>query len=1539
MDRSKLEKWAELLLDTGKRNNLISFHDTKSSTVEILKPDAVTLFEKATAGSSFQVFEPVVEDLEQLTLLDDEDDAADVKKMDRETYLNTFGDKLRNSNQILVYGDKGFPRPALRSIDRKAKSFLDETGVNVLHLAFGFVEWWEAEHSKVSFKAPLLLVPVEIKHDSMIDPFEIKIVEDEITVNPTFSYKMMTDQGVRLPEYEDEGLESYLEKVSDVVSLLGWNVTDECKLGLFSFLKINMYQDLKNNADRIMDSPIVRLLMGDAEPYMEYVSTLPDVTKTIRNPLVELHNVVDADSSQIEAIMMAKSGESFVLQGPPGTGKSQTITNIIAECLHDGKKVLFVSEKLAALNVVYDKLKSVGLEEFCLELHSHKANKKTVIDELVRTLELPKSGVSSKADREIALKEDAQKQLDRYAEALHKKKEGIDKTPYQLYEDYARYDSAPTVRVRIRRFEGEQEAKDLLKQYVAYLPSIGTDYRKNAWYGYNGDTLDYDAEDALFSDLQSIVNVTAEANRIADQLEGKYEIPAYTWESAGVACRSLALMAASDVLTPAMMGQAEFAYAYDRLTELRALGEGIKEAEGKLSAVFDQKIYTLDGEDLNNRLLKLFSGSFSRLFNAEYKGIITDLRLCSKDGGKFSYDEAVGFTSMLAKLQSNKQRFEEEEKVIAAGMGPAYRGLDTDWDALFDDLDKCRDLIEGEHEFGNNARQQAEVYQSRRTEFGTLADSLQRSLTVGLPAAQRLAGMFDPVVCDFGQGDLSELGEKAKKCIEEKGRLTNWNRFSVLLKQLESSDLLGFITAANESGVSPDKLVDSYMKAFYGQQIETICRETPELDQFSRITQDHAVDQFKDKDELQFEISKAQIRAELSANRPSLDFITPGSAVGILKREGEKKRKQLNIRQLLERTGPLVQTLKPCFLMSPLSVSTYLKPGVITFDTVIFDEASQIFPQDAMGAIYRGNQLIVVGDSHQMPPSNFFNTAADVDDEDEEEDIADFESILDLCSTTFKQRSLGWHYRSRFEELIAFSNKNYYNNTLITFPSSSTNKKGIGIDFFPVKGTYDKKTRSNLIEAEKVVDLVFENIRRYPKRSMGVVAFSVSQQNLIDKLLSKRRQQEPAKEWYFSREKQEPFFVKNLETVQGDERDTIIFSVAYGPDPQGRIMYNFGPLNRVGGERRLNVAVTRAKSSVQLVASMHYTDLDLTRTKSEGARLLREYLDYAENGKVAMERTISVSAYDQFDSDFEMEVCEFLRGHGFSVDTQVGCSSFKIDLGLKSPETSDYVLAIECDGASYHSSKNARDRDRLRQAVLERMGWTFYRIWSTDWFRNKSVEQQRLLEAAQKALDENSYDAPVVQTPEPEETEQEQESFEVELEEQHYEFPEYKIAHVREPFYPTPASFQEYVRQILEVESPLSEDVLLHRCVYVFGREKVTSVVQRSFETMMYRCQERGIIRRNGFLYLDGKTDYELRVPTQELKRTIQQIAPEELAAGMLMIIQQNVTVDVDAMFRTLLNVLDFKRKGQSIDTHMFIALNTIKDKLVFDGNNVSLKE
>ena len=1322
MDTKKLDKWADLLLDTGKRNNLINFKDTRASTVEVLLPSSDVLFEKVDGTASFEVFDPkIVEEdddteesyapeqlqigapeessePEQLQIGTPEEfsepDQLQIEMSEKSdasggkaAFLAQYSGKIKRHNQILLYNAATNPLTAVKNIDKKAREFIEETGVNVAYMAFGFVHWKENAASNYVFHAPILLVPIQLEQASAVEPYFIKSAEDDIIVNPTFSYKMDAEHGVKLPEYNDEGLTAYLEKVKRLVAKLQWTVTDECKIGIFSFLKINMYRDLKDNAKAILANQNVRQLLGEPTG-TEKLYGDEGTAGSVMDPLIELHSVVDADSSQIEAIEMAKSGKSFVLQGPPGTGKSQTITNIIAECLSDGKKVLFVSEKLAALNVVYDKLKQAGLAEFCLQLHSHKANKKDVIADICHTLRTGKSAVSSKADAEIAIKEKAQHQLDAYAVELHKPRPVIEKSLYQLYESYAAFRPTPDVEFPIPQLSTKGEAYltetvSLLEQYVDYIPSVGYDYRKNPWYGYINQDTSYQSKNEVKGDLSAVSQFLQTLIPLQQEISEKYEIQCTSVEDAQLWNSFFGFAAASKLITPSLLNRECFDAVNSALHKLQAQSADIMAARSVLGAVFDDDIYKLDGAAYHKKLTKQFGGIFSRLFNAKYKQLITDLRLCKKDGKKPAYNEAVSMTERLAYYQQKTLEFVEAEAPIKAFLGEAYHGVETEWDYVAEQMSALGAIFSSSIAFGT--LEHYNDFISERDIFADYHQKLDETFAAcSADTFKRVDGYFDRAILNTHSAPSVLALAKATDCLNEMDKLDNWCHFRSLLSKLDDKQVVPYVNAAIGQNIESKHIVGAFQKQFYYQWIDSILSGNPVLSAFNRISQDKAIRTFSEKDTEQFEINKAKIRAELSSMRPSLDMIASGSALSILLREGEKKRKQKSIRSLLAETGELVQRVKPCFLMSPLSVSTFLAPDSVHFDVVVFDEASQIFPQDAIGAIYRADQLIVVGDSKQMPPSNFFNATIEAEDNDEETgDVTDFESILDLCSTSMQQLRLRWHYRSRYEQLITFSNKNFYDSDLVTFPSSKAVAPGIGVDYYHVDGVFDRKVHTNRKEAEFIVDLIYQNIEKYPNRSLGVVAFSVAQQDLIDKLLSKRRQSTPEKEYFFKNDGKEPFFIKNLETVQGDERDTIIFSIAYGIDAQGRLLHNFGPLNRIGGERRLNVAVTRAKCNVQLVSSMHYTDIDLKHTPAEGAKLLREYLDYAENGSIALERAISVSPFEQFDSDFELEVCDYLRSKGFAVDTQVGCSGFRIDLGLKLPGSSDYVLAIECDGALF----------------------------------------------------------------------------------------------------------------------------------------------------------------------------------------------------------------------------------------------------------------
>ncbi len=1528
----KLERWAEKLLDTGKRNNLINFRDYKTSSAEVVYPDCDRFFDKCSLGHQFTVYDP------QITDEDDDIYGSGVlrsnKGLTKETYKALYTSKIRNEKTVLLYAQGANPITAIKRIAKKARDQADETGINVAYLAFGFVKWNEAG-SATAYKAPLLLVHINIITGSILDPVKIEISDDDIVVNPTFSYLLNADYGLKLPVFKDDDtLSSYLARASRVVSKVGWEIINECKVGIFSFLKINMYEDLKNNANRILSNDVINTLIGErsiADDVPYEVADLDD------NPLIDLHSVIDADSSQIEAIEKAKHGDSFVLQGPPGTGKSQTITNIIAECLYDGKKVLFVSEKQAALNVVYDKLKKADLADFCLELHSHKANKKAVIDELNRTLELPKTIVSSSAQGEIRQKQAALKTLDDYEKELHEKRKPINKSLYELFEIYTSKKEAADFPVQISNIykKGEKylhNALDLLEQYAAILPSIGYDYTQNTWYGFNKTQLSYDESIDLLNDFEIILEGLKEIEPLSSEITSRYEITELNYVRTIKWIDILQFLGASDIVTPTLLSKDRCEMAVSYVADLEKNSKRVKQIYTYITEKYSDRVFQeIDAERTYKLLAEDYKNLITRMFNSGYKDLIARIQSYALSGSKVKYRDAYDLSFSLIQYYTSLEAFQKLEIEAKDYLGSCYASHDTNWEYLGSGIsDLYNILCNGLPSLGLIPDMTVEQFKFCQSTMCNDSMSLSECINKIQDSVSRVNGLFDKDVLNLEIDDFSKCINKIQACVDDFNGLSIWKRFKELIDTLSDGDLGEFVNYVMSEEPDAKLIVDAYEKAFYKTWIDRILTKVPELGEFSRRNQDNAIKSFKTKDALQYEISKYQINAKLSALRPNLNLVSDGSSVGILRAEGQKKRKQMPIRRLLSETGGLVQTIKPCFLMSPLSVSTFLESDKINFDTVIFDEASQIFPQDALGAIYRGKQLIVVGDSKQMPPSNFFSSSTDVDEDDEDDiyDITDFESILDVCSSIFDTQNLAWHYRSRFEQLIAFSNVNFYNNNLVTFPSATENKRGVGVDYCFVEGVFDRSSKTNLGEAKYIVNQIYEHIRTYPKRSLGVVAFSVAQQNLIDKLLTKKRESSPEYEWFFTSEGAEPFFIKNLETVQGDERDTIIFSVAYARDANGRFIHNFGPLNREGGERRLNVAVTRAKYNVQLVASIHYTDINLENTKSEGVRLLRSYLEYAQNGESVIERDTAPTRGIETYSYLEGEICDFLRDRGFAVDTHIGYSEDKIDIGLRKEVGSNYLIAIECDGPVYHNSKNARDRDCLRQRVLENMGWKYYRVWSTDWYKNKELERSRLLQYVWDVVD----DKPEIGSYMSESTysrvmlEQSKKtaisSFVTTVTEQRLPFEAYVEAGAL-GIIQRNAYFLGAIREILNVEAPLSEEYLLKRIVNLFNREKVTKVVVEQFDRKMIGCERYGIVRKNGYLYISDSISNVLRVPNSNVllyklripgsTRDIKYIAPEELAGGMYELIKQNDTVTKDGLYKYMTNILGFSRTGDAI--------------------------
>ena len=715
-----------------------------------------------------------------------------------------------------------------------------------------------------------------------------------------------------------------------------------------------------------------------------------------------------------------------------------------------------------------------------------------------------------------------------------------------------------------------------------------------------------------------------------------------------------------------------------------------------------------------------------------------------------------------------------------------------------------------------------------------------------------------------------------------------------------------------------------------------VCDKSAAVRRFRRNTHDERIKKFIELDDLQLMIAQMRIREKLIENLPSNhQLLKATDEMGILKKELSKKRNIMPLRKLFKQIPNLLLKLKPCLMMSPLSVSYFLETEAYHFDLVIFDEASQIFPEDAIGAIFRGSQVIIAGDSKQLPPTNFFAASTNNSDGDYdisgEEDFSEVvsDSILEESANVLPHRTLRWHYRSKHENLIAFSNREIYNNELITFPNSVTKIPDMGVEYIYVEdGYYEGGGKNcNIVESQKCVTLVMDHIQRHPDRSLGIIAFSEKQQTAIENAIIDFRERNPEYEHFFDESKDEPFFVKNLENVQGDERDTIIFSICYAKDRTGKMYMRFGPLGQAGGERRLNVAITRAKCNIKLVGSILPSDIDLSRTNSEGVRMLRSYIEFARQGTSALKPIENNKAFVSED-DFCKVIVEFLSDHGYTVETEVGCSDYKIDIAVVNPDVEgEYIAGIECDGLSYFKARTARDRDHLRKTILQNMGWNLYRVWSTEWVRNPVAEGEALLAFLQSVVGKDGKVRHAMKDSNNESTSVAVEQIASEtakvVQKQSfinpYGFTYYKEAKCAD----TPRSdsndnltrISENVKYIVSVEQPMHMELLYKRMGPSFTTGKVTEGVKFTILTAIKeRLSGQVRIDNDNFIRLLPETPAVARIPEgYVIPRPMEYIHTEEVANAMMKIIEHSFGITTEDLAAECARVFGFERKGPKI--------------------------
>lgn len=1246
-----------------------------------------------------------------------------------------------------------------------ARTSIEDQGVNILYLALGMLEWYEADSSQQPHKAPLLLIPVEIVRSNVKERFKLRYTEEELGHNLSLENKLKAEFGLNLPhlpEPEELEIEAYFKEVEEAVNgLKRWRVDNRAiSLGFFSFAKQVLYKDLDPESwpdgQGPLEHPILNgLFMGGlTEPANPIPEDAP-LDKYLTP--ADLNLVMDADSSQVMAVTDVREGRNLVIQGPPGTGKSQTITNLIAEALGKEKTVLFVAEKMAALEVVKRRLDNLGLGEACLELHSHKAKKKEVLEELARTL-TPARPTLDSFDQELILLTTNRSRLNDFADAMNTPIRESRKTPFQVMGELIKLEREHARQSLPRlAFDGSHDwswaeyvrLKAIVEELAGLFRAIGSPHHHSFW-GSRRETLGVREPQELAERLKEAIAAIDRVKAITGRVTTLLNIPApdHPWEF-----RLSPLLQAAPPLYGLNLAATAWVEQTAAIQQLLQLAPQLNALYAKYQGRVRPEAFSTDLTTVRDALEK-YGPKFWRNFAGSYKQARATLANLL-NGPLPAETGQLALVKDLILVQQLRAEWEKRQGLGEFLYRHEWQGLNSDWPKLAAQAAFATEL---HHRI---AREEGPVHlpaflavQPNLNPLKQNLAEMDQAVANHIRSVRQVIAMLQLDETErFGKDGpllLQPYAEQLKTLRDWQAHLGSWPEivsYNDLVGRGEAAGLKAYVQAADSWPEAGLYLEPAFEKNWLEALLDVAYRERKPLNLFQRESHEQVINQFRRLDKQILVHNRAKL-ALLNSRKVSQVWQSADKPwtvqLRVLKREMEKKTRHIAIRKLLKTAGPVIQNIKPVFMMSPLSVAAYLTPGELNFDLVIFDEASQVRPADAFGAILRGNQLVVAGDDRQLPPSSFFerltqDDALDDDDDEYDEELAssnasgDFESILKLFKSVSKPRLLRWHYRSRHESLIAVSNSEFYENKLIIFPSPDQARQEFGLVYHHLpQATYDRsKSRTNLVEARTVAQAVMEHARTRPDLTLGVGTFSMAQREAITEQLEMLRREDSSCENFFTAHPEEPFFIKNLENIQGDERDVIFISIGYGRDSAGKVTLNFGPLTAKGGERRLNVLISRARQRCEVFTNLTEDDIDLSRTESAGVKSLKTFLKYARTGDL---QAGPEATGRPADSPFEEEVRLALEAKGYRVAGQIGQAGFFIDLAVVDPaRPGRYLLGIECDGATYHSALSARDRDRLRQQILEGLGWKIHRIWSTDWFHNPAREIERVETAIQAA--------------------------------------------------------------------------------------------------------------------------------------------------------------------------------------------------------------
>jgi very-short-patch-repair endonuclease len=1209
------QQWIAALTDLGGRNTLLYYKDRRAGTLDLAQADPEALAKFRQTGSM------------RLTRLFSD---ADLR-----------ADAIRR----------------MQAIHRKARELLEERGIRAGYLATGMARWDELflEPAAPVLLRALTITPTRARYDD----FDLVLDEDE-EVNPVLVHKLTSVFGAELTGLTPQDAHRRLAQAAAAAEVPGFEITGRQVIGTFTYAKLPMVRDMEAAGDLLAESDLVAAIAGDPEAQQALAADRPEDAPGRDSPEDD-YSILDADSSQRNAIDTVLAGQSLVIHGPPGTGKSQTIANLIATLVARGRKVLFVAEKRAAIDAVLSRLKGVDLGDVVLDIHEGTRDRQRIASELGATLERATQATTPDTERLHRRLVDRVQRLSRHVSALHDVHQPWGLTPFAVQSALLGIPEAARTPTRIpapERLDAEaaETLRDELREF-AHLGGFTLRPASTPWYGA----------------LLGTPAAAHQARELASTLDSE-TLPRFA-HRVQAACAEAGLTARRD---------------YAEQSALIHLYEGIAQTRQRL----DPAVYRSAPAALATA-----TGT------GEGLGLLERRRLRAQARSLWLAPDKPDWPDLHAALTAAASQLSEWHRLTAT---PTPKPSPTNHSSPTSDSqpgDPPDPHLPSGYETLTHLHAEAE------RQLAAL-----RALVPALPALPALpAEPVEPVVHALATD--SDTPWKLPRLYELAGRFDRMG-LRPLLDEL----------ARKQAG--PDLAAAAFDHAWYSSILDQIRVRDPRYAAERGGALDEIADDFRQRDVEYLSANRTRVRRAWAEMTGDATERHPLQA-RVIRKQAALRRGHLPLRRLLDQADDVLFAVKPCWAMSPLMVSQVL-PAARLFDVVIFDEASQIVPADAIPSIIRAHQVVVAGDDRQLPPTSFFRHFGDSDAEDDDDTVsfgAGFESVLDALRPLLLTAPLNWHYRSRDERLVAFCNERIYGGALTTFPGvlrdDCLRHVVVTQDGRPGQET------SVAAEVSKVVELILEHARTRPEESLGVIALGSKHAERIDLALREALADAgPETETFFADDVPEPFFVKNLERVQGDERDAIILSVGYGKHSDGRMRYQWGPLLRDGGERRLNVAATRAKHRLTVVSAFSSHDVDPSRLTKAGARLLAEYLEYAGAGGTPM----AASGADAADP-FEASVRSRLAEYGITVVPQYGVGGYRVDLAVAHPaDPSRMILAVETDGASYRDSGSVRDRDRLRKQHLERLGWRFHRLWSTNWFQDPDTEVTKLRAAYAQAI-------------------------------------------------------------------------------------------------------------------------------------------------------------------------------------------------------------